>query len=79
MTDCLTEVQKYLVTILYRSGRSIDQAGLYEDCLADPSSIYYFMNFASDKTGANNRAFLGVCVPTICDKPTVKSAVDAFL
>ena len=67
MGDCLTEAQKFLITILYRSGKSIDQAGLYEDCLADPSSVYYFLNFASDKTGLNNRAFLGLCVPNVCE------------
>lgn len=36
MVDCKKEAEKYLVTILYRSGKSIDQTGLYEDCLADP-------------------------------------------
>lgn len=68
MSDCLTEIQKYLVTTVYRSGKSIDQAGLYEDCLADNKFVYYFLLFASNGAKVSNRAFLGLCVPNICQK-----------
>ena len=37
------------------------------------------MNFASDKTGVNNRAFLGLCVPNVCESDVVKDAVDFVL
>ena len=78
MADCLSEVQKYLITTLYRSGKSIDQSGLYEDCISDSSFRYFFLLFANNGAKASNRAFLGLCTPSICEKEEITNSVDNF-
>jgi hypothetical protein len=63
MNQCIEKVKENALTLLYDSGKFIEQIGLYEQCNED--QMNYTLSLIKNKTTqAYTGLYMGLCLPS---------------